>query len=184
MLAEACAMQRDEQVAAACKQSAEASGTSRRVKEQAANFRAAFKVGGERQGLVAEGFGELRAGLGERAQMIGVEGLDDPDLAEDLAGALDRARLRVLEHEQVEIGRLLIFPAAKAIVGTCELGDERMLVGGQAGETAAGELGHLVDRGEILAAGRADQIVHTASLARRRMVSAESDARSFRLSTI
>src|SRR6185369_17238637 len=52
------------------------------------------------------------------------------------------------------------------------------------GEAAAGQLGHLVDRREILAAGRTDQIVHAASPARRMMVRADSAARSCKLSVI
>src|SRR5207248_508769 len=52
------------------------------------------------------------------------------------------------------------------------------------GEPAAGELGHLVDGTEIVAVRGPDSDAHAAPLISRKMDSADSAARSFRLSTI
>ena len=75
-LAEAPAMLADEQIAAAREQRAPAAGALAGMEEQAADFRRALEVGGQGQQLVAEGLAELGAGLGQRAQMVGIEGLD------------------------------------------------------------------------------------------------------------
>ena len=116
--------------------------------------------------------------------MIGVERLDDADLAEHLAGAADLSALRILEHEHVEVARLRVVLAVEGFFGAGELGDQRAAVGRQVGEAAAGQLGHLVDGAEILAVRRADAEAHAGLPASRRMVSADKAARSLRLSTI
>src|SRR4029453_5656266 len=71
----------------------------------------------------------------------------------------------------------------KGFVGASQLGDQGSPIRGQVGETASGQLGHLVDRAEILAVGRPYAEAH-AACASRRIVSADKAARSARLSTI
>src|SRR3982751_1556074 len=154
------------------------------MEEQAADFRRAFEIGCQRQRLVAEDLAELGTALGQRTQMVAVKGLDDTDLAEHLAGAADFAALQILEHEDVEVAALLVAYAAERRIRSGELGDQGRTVGRQVGEPATGELRHLVDGLEVIAVCRADAEAHAASAARRRMVSADNAARSFRLSTI
>src|SRR6185437_2569371 len=183
-IAEARAVQLDEQIAAAREQCSPAPGTHLGMEEQSADLRRTFEVGGQAQHLVAEGLAELGAGLGQRADVIGIEGLDDSDLPEDLAGAADLVPLGVLQHEHIEVGGLAVVAPLEALVGAIELGDQRAAIGGQVGEAATGELRHLVDGAEIVSGCGADPEAHAASAASRRMVSALRAARSARLSTI
>ncbi len=175
LVGEAVAVPPDEQIAAAREQHAEPARALGRVEEQAADFRAALEIGAERQHLGAEGAAELGRGLGERADPVGIERLLGADPAEDLAGAADLPGLAILQHEDEQVaGGIARSRAAKASSERDELGDERALVGGQVGEAAAGQLGHLVDRLEILVPRRPDPEAHKASpAASRRMVSAD-----------
>src|SRR5438067_2359208 len=116
--------------------------------------------------------------------MIAVKWLHHTDLAEHLAGPADLAALRILEDEDVEVALLPVLLARERPVRAGELGDEGATVGGQVGEAASGQLGHLIDGAKILARGRTDPEAHVASVASRRMVSALNAARSGRLSTI
>ena len=72
---EARAVQLDEQIAAAREQHAEPAGALAGMEEQAADLRAALEIGAQAQHLGAEGLAELRRGLGQGADPVGVEGL-------------------------------------------------------------------------------------------------------------
>src|SRR4051812_22064381 len=115
--------------------------------------------------------------------MIAIEGLDDSDLSEDLASPADHTCLRILEHEDVQVGFLPFLLARKRSPRPFELGHQSAAVGGQVGEAAAGQLGHLIDGAEILAGRRADTKAHAAP-PRRKMVSALNAARWARLAVI
>ena len=110
-VAEARPVEFHEQIAAAREQRSETAGAHLRVEEQPADLGRAFEVGGEGHHLVAEGLAKLRAGLGERADVIAVKGLGDPDLPEDLAGAADLPGFRIVEHEHVQVPALAVFLA-------------------------------------------------------------------------
>ena len=61
------------------------------------------------------------------------------------------AGLGILEHEHEQVAvRRRPSSLREGVLGAGQLGDQRALVGGQVGEAAAGQLGHLVDRLEIL----------------------------------
>ena len=107
-IAEPRAVQLHEHIAASCEQRAPAAGAHFGMEEQAADLRRAFEIGGQAEHLVAERLAELRAGLGEGADVVAVEGLHDPDLPEHLAGAADHSRLRVLKDEHIEVAFLLV----------------------------------------------------------------------------
>src|SRR5215203_3010971 len=155
-----------------------------RMQEQAADLAGAFQIGAQRQRLVAEDPPQLLALLREGRDSVAVERTVAPDLAEDLAGAADGAALEILEHEQIQIVELALAFAREPFRRFAELVLQRLLVGGQVGEAAAGQLRHLVERVEIVFAGGADAKTHAAPPAIRRIVSADKAARSARLSTI
>src|SRR3546814_7165508 len=119
------------------------------------------------------------------ADAIGVEGPTLPDLPENLAGAAHLAAVEILEHHQIEfVARIFLF-RREARLGALQLGAERLSVGGQVGEAAAGQLRHLVNALQVARYGRPDHIIQniprSAILI---MVRADSRARSARLSTI
>src|SRR5690606_33448429 len=114
-----------------------------------------------------------------------VEGLAQADPAEHLACAADLAGLGILQHEDEQVALGAVLGPRQRLVGAGQLGDQCALVGGQVGEPAAGQLGHLVDRLEILRPCRAHPEAHRPSpLASRKMVSADNCARSARLAAI
>src|SRR3546814_8929078 len=79
------------------------------------------------------------------ADAIGVEGPTLPDLPEDLACAAHLAAVEILEHHQIElVARIFLF-RRESRLGALQLGAERLSVGGQVGEAAAGQLRHLVN---------------------------------------
>src|SRR6185437_14975143 len=85
-VAEAASVLPDEQITAAREQKPPPAGAHVWVEEQAADFRRAFEVGRQAQLAVVDGLAELRAPLRQGADVIAVESLRDPDLAEYLAG--------------------------------------------------------------------------------------------------
>src|SRR5438270_1543913 len=182
-VAEACAVQLHEQIAAAREQRAPAASALLRVEEQPADLGRAFEVVGERQQLVAECLAEFRARLSHRAQVIGIEGLIDSDLPEHLARAADFPRFRVLHHKHVEVSRLRVLLAREALFRPGELRDEGRALRRKVGKPTPRQLGHFVDRGEVGAGGGTNAKGH-AAVARRRMVRALSSARSSKLSTM
>src|SRR5690606_628550 len=108
-----------------------------------------------------------------------------PDLAEDLAGAADLAAVEILEHHQIQLVRRIFLVAGETRLGAFEPGAERLFVGGQVGEAAAGQLRHFIDALQIARPGRSDHMIHSAPRsAILVMVSADNCARSARLSVI
>src|SRR4051794_24435206 len=111
----------DEQIARAGEEHAKAAGALVRVEEQPADLARPFQVGAQGQGLVAEDAPELLALLRQGRDTVAVEGPVAADLAENLAGAADRAAVEILEHEEIEVVRLALAVAAEALGGALEL---------------------------------------------------------------
>ena len=106
-VAEARAVQLDEQIAAARQQQSPAARAHLGVEEQAADLARSFEVGGQAQLPVAEGLAQLRARLGERADMVGIEGLlTMPTWPNTWQVPRISFSAWVFEHEDVEVVRL------------------------------------------------------------------------------
>ena len=186
LVGEALAMELDEQIAAARQQHAEAARPLGRMEEQAAHFRASLEIGAQGQHFGAEGLAELRRGLGEGADPVGIE------RASTMPTRLNTWQVpRICLVSAFSSTNTNSSPSGAALLvrerllRARQLGDQGALVGGQVGEAAAGQLGHLVDRLEILVSRRPHPEAHKPSpCASLRIVSADRRARSARLSTI
>src|SRR3546814_20417259 len=80
--------------------------------------------------------------------------------SEDLACAAHLAAVEILEHHQIElVARIFLF-RRESRLGALQLGAERLSVGGQLGEAAAGQLRPLVNALPVARFGRPDTIIH------------------------
>ena len=124
--------------------------------------------------------------LGQRADAVAVEWHALTDLGEQLAGAAHLAGFGVLQHQHEQlVAGLIGFGAAERLGAALQLGEQRRLFGRQVGETAAGQLGHFIEGLQIAFVGGADDEAHAwPRSAMRRMVTADSAARSGRLSAM
>src|SRR3546814_15175378 len=81
--------------------------------------------------------------------------------SEDLACAAHLAAVEILEHHQIElVARIFLF-RRESRLGALQLGAERLSVGGQVGEAAAGQLCNLVNALQIARLRRPEHLIHT-----------------------
>src|SRR5687768_3061849 len=117
--------------------------------------------------------------LRQRRAAVRVERPLLADLAHQLAGAAHLAGRSVLEHQHELLVAERVALVAPGRLGALELAGEGLAVGGQVGEAAAGQLGHLVERLEVVGPRGPEAKAHRRpSVARRWRTSADKAARS------
>ena len=148
-IGEAVAVHGNEQIAAACQQQAEPACAFSRVEEQTAHFGRTLQIGDQAEEFGPHGAIEFLAVLGQRVEAIAVEWPLLADLAEKLTGAAHLPGFSIFQHERKLVVAKFVGVARKGSIRPFKLLGQRCAIGRQIGETAAGQLGHLVEVFEV-----------------------------------